>query len=111
MRQDIEVQHIPQGDKALVNVPIDVCQKCWDDTGDLEEEFEEITYQLEEGEHLLPASWRGFTRLPLGEAAPKLSFEPCDKCGTYAGGDRFPALMWRKITPLEELANTKGEER
>ena len=107
----IEVQHIPQGDRSIINSLADVCQKCWDDLAGLEEEFEEVTYQLEEARGLIiPAAWRAFTRLPLGGAAPKLSFEPCDKCGTYAGGDRFPVLMWRKITPLEELANTKGEE-
>ena len=106
----IEVQHIPQGDRSIINSPADVCQRCWDDLAGLEEEFEEVTYQLEEARGLI--AWRGFTRIvPYLGGWPKFSFEPCGKCGSKQGGDRFPVLMWRKITPLEELANTKGELR
>jgi len=115
MRQDIEVQHIPQADKALIKVPIDVCQSCWDDIGDFDSDFDELTVQLQERIHeeklVSQTQWRGFTRRFLGGAAPKFSFGPCEKCGSKQGGDRFPAHMWRRITPLEELANTKGEER
>ena len=123
MSEDHNIERVPEGVGALTKDAAYVCKGCWEAIIHLSDDFEEITQQLEERVHqeelVSVSQWRGFTRVTgpwwLFSGAwspgskPQFSFEACAKCGSKQGGYRFPVLEWRKVSPLEQLANTKGD--